>query len=63
MWYITGLSTNYFNLQFMFHYLKTLEDWFEKDEWKKYPIAKSSAAFLQVIFLYLSTCISLICKI
>ncbi|XP_049815810.1 cyclin-Q isoform X1 [Schistocerca nitens] len=33
--------------KYMLHYLKTLEGWFDKEEWKKVPLVKASAAFLQ----------------
>ncbi|XP_046387981.1 cyclin-Q [Ischnura elegans] len=33
--------------KYMFHYLKTLEGWFEPAEWRKYPIVRSSSSFLQ----------------
>jgi len=37
----------YDNLQFMLHYLKTLQDWFDPAQWEKLPIARAAASFLQ----------------
>lgn len=31
----------------MLYYMKTLVEWVGQNEWNKYPIAKTSAAFLQ----------------
>lgn len=33
--------------KFMLHYLKSVEGWMGPDEWRKIPIARTSAAFLQ----------------
>nr|CAD7439569.1 unnamed protein product [Timema bartmani] len=37
-----------FKLQYMFHYLKSLESWFSKEEWSRVPLTKTSFAFLQL---------------
>ncbi|KAF4524293.1 hypothetical protein B566_EDAN005349 [Ephemera danica] len=34
--------------KYLLHYLKTLEDWFDPCAWKKLPIAKAAASFLQL---------------
>ncbi|KAE8746674.1 hypothetical protein FOCC_FOCC006658 [Frankliniella occidentalis] len=33
--------------KYMFHYLKSLQGWFEADQWRRIPLAKASIAFLQ----------------
>nr|CAD7407780.1 unnamed protein product [Timema cristinae] len=33
--------------KYMFHYLKSLESWFSKEEWSRVPLTKTSFAFLQ----------------
>ncbi|KAG8227353.1 hypothetical protein J437_LFUL003342 [Ladona fulva] len=33
--------------KYMFHYLKTLEGWFNKADWRKVPLVQASASFLQ----------------
>lgn len=34
-------------LQYMLHYLRSLQAWFGEEEWSKYPVAKTSMALLQ----------------
>lgn len=36
-----------FFLQYILHYLRSLQAWFGEDEWSKYPVAKTSMALLQ----------------
>ena len=39
------LNNNF--LQYLLHYLRSLQAWFGEEEWNKYPVARTSLALLQ----------------
>lgn len=38
--------TYFFFLQYMLHYLRSLQTWVNEDDWRKLPIARVAAGFL-----------------
>lgn len=34
-------------MQYLLHYLRSLQAWFGEEEWQKYPVARASYALLQ----------------